>query len=203
MKLLCCSISEDDVGERSQVQDDFTKSLERNDIVEMLDNPDYPSHLRVKLLFDSSFQRLSAQEKEALVSLSVLPDSFDPKVAAAVLGISQIQSAKKILQTLRRRSFPDLGSKSGLFTIHKLLQSFARERGELEMSERILDAKSRLRASKQRALHIRLKLFGGEHSSTADSYLSLGVTQHEQGDFSSALHSMMLGLSCLEKHTRV
>ena len=146
MKLLCSFISEDDVGQQSQALDDFMKCLERNDIVKMLDNPDYPSHLRVKLLFDSSFQRLSAQEKEALVSLSVLSDSFDPKVAAAVLGISQIQSAKKILQTLRRRSFLDLGSKSGLFTIHKLLQSFARERGELEMNERILDAKSRLRA---------------------------------------------------------
>ena len=145
MKLLCSSISEDDVGERSQALEAFTTSLERNNIVEMLDNPDYPSHLRMKLLFDSSFQRLSVQEKEALVSLSVLPDSFDPKVAAAVLGISKIHAAKKILQTLRRKSFLDSDSKSGLFTIHKLIQSFARERGEHEMKETILDAKSRLK----------------------------------------------------------
>ena len=37
--------------------------------------------------------------------------------------------------------------------------------------------------STQRALEIRLKLFGEQHSSTAESYHSLGVTQHEQGDF--------------------
>ena len=146
IKLLCSSISEDDSDDRSQVLDDFTRSLESNDIVEMLDNPDYPSHLRLKPLIGSSFQRLSTQQKEALVSLSVLPESFDLKVAAAVLGMSQILAAKNILQTLRRRSFLDSGSKSGLFTIHKLLQSFARERGEQQMKETILDAKSRLRA---------------------------------------------------------
>ena len=147
IKLLCSSILEDDVVGRNQVLDDYRKvSLESSDIMEMLDNPDYPSHLRIKLLFDSSFQRLSAQQKEALVSLSILPENFDLKIAAAVLGMSQIRVAKNILQTLRRRSFLDSGSKSGLLTIHKLLQSFARERGEHEMKEAILDAKSRLRA---------------------------------------------------------
>ena len=145
MKLLCSSILEDDVDGGSQVLEDFMTSLESSDIVEMLDNPDYPSHLRLKTLFNFSFQRLSAQQKEALVSLSVLPDSFDLKIAAAVLGMSQIPAAKNILQTLRRRSFLDSGSKSGLLTIHKLLQSFARERGEHEMKETILNAKSRLR----------------------------------------------------------
>ena len=147
IKLLCSSILEDDVVGRNQVLDGLRKmSLGRSDIVEMLDNPDYPSHLRIKLLFDASFQRLSAQQKEALVSLSILPENFDLKIAAAVLGVSQILAAKNILQTLRRRSFLDSGSKSGLLTIHKLLQSFARQRGEHEMKEAILDAKSRLRA---------------------------------------------------------
>ena len=146
MKLLCSSISEDDVDGRSQVLHDFTRSSESSDIGEMLDNPDYPSQLRMKLLFDSSFQRLSAKEKEALVSLCVLPQSFDVKVAAAVLGMSKILAAKNILKTLWRRSFLDSGSKSELFTIHKLIQSLANERGEHEMKETILDAKSRFRA---------------------------------------------------------
>ena len=146
IKLLCSSISEDDVDERNQALDDFMRCAQSNDIVEMMDNPDYPSHLRLKLLFDSSFQRLSAQQKEALVSFSVLPESFDLKIAAAVLGMSLIHGAKNILQSLRRRSFLDSGSKSGLFTIHKLLQSFSRERGEQEMKETIVNAKSRMYA---------------------------------------------------------
>ena len=142
MKLLCSSISEDDV-KPSQVLDDFMVSLESNNIVEMLDNPDYPSNLRLKLLFDSSFQRLSAQEKEALVSLSVLPESFDLTVAAAVLGISQTSVAKKILHSLRRKSLLDSSSKPGSFVLHQLLLSFASQRGEHEMKETVLDAKSR------------------------------------------------------------
>ena len=48
--------------------------------------------------------------------------------------------------------------------------------------------------SKQCALDIRLKLSGEQHSSTADSYHSLGVTQHEQGDVSSALQSKQRAL---------
>ena len=43
--------------------------------------------------------------------------------------------------------------------------------------------------SKKRALNIRLKVLGEEHSQTADSYHSLGVTQHSLGDFVSALES--------------
>ena len=143
IKLLCSSISEDDVLP-SQVLDDFMVSLESNNIVDMLDNPDYPSNLRLKLLFDSSFQRLSAKEKEALVSLSVIPESFDLAVAAAVLGISQTPVAKKILHSLRRKSLLDSSSKSGSFTMHQLLLSFASQRGEHEMKETVLDAKSRL-----------------------------------------------------------
>ena len=43
--------------------------------------------------------------------------------------------------------------------------------------------------SNQRALDIRIKLFGEEHESTADSFRQLGVTQHMMGDFTSALQS--------------
>ena len=43
--------------------------------------------------------------------------------------------------------------------------------------------------SKQRALDIRVKLFGEEHPDTAQSYLTLGVTQYALGNISSALQS--------------
>ena len=36
---------------------------------------------------------------------------------------------------------------------------------------------------------MRRKLFGEEHSRAADSYQSLGITQNNLGDFSSALKS--------------
>ena len=49
--------------------------------------------------------------------------------------------------------------------------------------------------SKQRALAIRIKLFGEEHESTADSYRTLGVTQHEMKDYKAALQSEQRALA--------
>ena len=145
MKLLCSFLSEDD-AELTQVLDDFLGSLQNHNIVEKLDNPDDPSNLRLKLLFDSSFQKLSAQEKEALVSLCVLPESFDLTAAAAVLCKSEISEAKKVLHSLRRKSLLESSSNPQTFSMHQLILSFANQRGENEMKEELLKSKARLRA---------------------------------------------------------
>ena len=143
MKLYCSFISEDD-AELSQVLDDFMESLQNHNIVEILDNPDYPSNLRLELLFDSSFHRLSVQEKEALVSLSVLPENFDLTVAAVVLGISQISVAKRVLHNLRTKSLLESSSEPESFLMHQLILSFANQRGENEMKEALHKSKARL-----------------------------------------------------------
>ena len=85
MKLLCSSISEGSTGTSSGSVDMFLNTT--NNILEMLDNSDYPSNQRLKFLFDASFQRLSVKEREALVSLCILPNHFDLHVALAVSGI--------------------------------------------------------------------------------------------------------------------
>ena len=140
IKLLCSSILQD-FARSSQYIDEFMKS--RDNIVEMLDDPDYPSSLRLKTLFDSSFQRLSAQDQEGLVCLSVLPAQFDLKIAAAVLGITRPTQAEKVLRRLQRKSLIDCYSNSDKFFMHKLIQSFAREKGENDMKEAVLISKSR------------------------------------------------------------
>ena len=115
-------------------------------IVEMLDNPDYQTSHRLRFLFDSSFHRLTAQQQVALVSLSVLPENFSTEVATAVLGKTRVFEARKILQSLRKKSLLDSSSKRGSFTMHKLLQSFAREKGESELKETVRNSKGRLNA---------------------------------------------------------
>ena len=142
MKLLCSSISEDKT-QPSQFLEDFKESLESN-IVELLDNPDYPSNLRLKLLFESSFKRLSAEEQGALVSLSILPESFNISVGAAVMGVETNLEAKKILHRLRRKSLLDSSFKPDSLSMHKLLLSFAWEKGEKELKETMLKSKARL-----------------------------------------------------------
>ena len=47
---------------------------------------------------------------------------------------------------LRRKSFLDSSSKAELFSMHKLVLSFARERGADEMKETMLNSKARLPA---------------------------------------------------------
>ena len=141
IKLLCSSISVDCFGQPSYYVDELMASTDK--VVEMLDNSDYPSDLRLKSLFDASFQRLSTQEKEALVVLSIIPEHFDIKIAAAVLGMKKYE-ARKMLVKLQRKSLIDFSSKSEKnFSFHKLLLSFAREKGELEMKETVLNSKAR------------------------------------------------------------
>ena len=142
IKLLCSSISEDYTPSSQYIE--FIERTEN--IVEMLDNPDYPSNSRLRCLFESSFQRLSTQDQESLVSLCILPGHFDLKIAAAVLGITRTTEAEKVLRRLQRKSLIDFCSNSGKFSLHKLIQSFAREKGEADMKETVLISKSRFRA---------------------------------------------------------
>ena len=142
IKIMCSLISEDNALPRHFL-DDF-KASSTESIVSMLDNHDYPPSHRLQFIFDSSFQRLTAQEQEALISLSILPENFTTEVAAAVLGTKSGFQAKRMLQNLRRKSLIDSGSKSGTFTMHKLLQSFSKEKGDAEMNKTILNAMGRL-----------------------------------------------------------
>ena len=131
-KLMCSLISEDN-SLLSHLLGDF-KASSTESIRSMF------------VIFDSSFQKLTAQEKEALISLSILPENFTTEVAAAVLGTKSGFQAKRMLQNLRRKSLIDLGSKPGTFTMHKLLQSFSKEKGNTEMNRTILNAKGHLNA---------------------------------------------------------
>ena len=144
IKLLCSSISEDG-AQPSQYLDEFIQFASTASIAEMLDRPDYPDEYRLQSLFELSFKRLTVQEKKALVSLSILPENFGTEVATAVLDENNLQ-AKKLLLSLQRKSLIDSGVKQELFTMHKLLQSFAREKGENEMKDTVLKSKDRLNA---------------------------------------------------------
>ena len=143
IKLLCSSISEDSAQPSQFLNELLASSTES--IVEMLDSPGYPTNHRLRFLFNSSFERLCKQEKEALVSFSVLPENFDTEVAASVLG-KPLRLTKNILQSLERKSLLDSSLERHSFKMHKLLQLFARERGNDEMKEIFYDSKNRLHA---------------------------------------------------------
>ena len=62
------------------------------------------------------------------------------------MGVKTTLEAKKILHRLWRKSFLDSSSKAESFSMHKLVLSFARERGQDEMKETMLNSKARLSA---------------------------------------------------------
>ena len=138
--LLCKSLPNDSV----QCSADLDElMLSKISLVELLDNPVHSSDARLKTVFESSFQRLSSQDQEALVSLSVLPETFDLKIASAVLGLESPPETNRVLGMLQDRALIDRCSNSGKFSIHKLLQSFAKDKGRQEMEETILTANTR------------------------------------------------------------
>ena len=138
--LLCKLLSDDSVQSSADLDE---LMLSKRSLLESLDNPEYTSNARLKTLFESSFQRLSSQDQEALVSLSVLSETFDLKIATAVLGLERSTETKEILRRLQGRALLDRCSNSDKFYIHKLLQSFAKYKGEREMEETILIANTR------------------------------------------------------------
>ena len=145
MKLMCSLVPEGDNFQLRHFLDVFMTSS-TGSLVEMLHNPDYPASHRLQFLFDSSFQRLTVLQQEALVSLSILPVNFSTEVAAVVLGTTGTIEAMRILRSLLRKSLIDLSSKTGAFTMHKLLQSFARYKGQQEMRKTFFESRGRLKA---------------------------------------------------------
>ena len=143
IKLMCSSISEDE-AEPSQYLDEFMQFASTASIAAMLDMPDYPDECRLQSLFELSFKRLTTEEKKAFVSLSILPENFGTEVAAAVFDENNLQT-KKLLHSLRRKSLLDSGLQQEFFTMHKLIQTFAREKGQTdEMKDAVLKSKHRL-----------------------------------------------------------
>ncbi|PFX12145.1 hypothetical protein AWC38_SpisGene23944 [Stylophora pistillata] len=109
IKLLCSTISEDNTLP-SQFLEEWKESVGKN-IVDLLDNPDYPSNLRSKCLFKSFFSKTFSTGKRGIGALSILSEDFNLSVAAAVMGVKTNLEAK-ILHRLRRKSLLDSGRKA-------------------------------------------------------------------------------------------
>ena len=138
---LVCSLIGENAETPEECLDDLVNCSEN--LLEVLDNPDYPNDLRLKKLFDSSFERLSQNEKEAFISLSVfLGSDFNVEAAVAVIDGNKTV-AKRTLNILARKSLIERDSDSKMLCFHPLLQTFAVEKGENELNEVAISAKVR------------------------------------------------------------
>ena len=126
IKLLCGQIV-DEKKSASQFLDHFSCSSKT--IVALLDDPDAPNDQRLNVLFESNFKRLSREEQEAFVCLSVFASEvFDEQAAVKVIGGDE-DTAKKTLLRLKRKYLVDGNSSEPvLFSFHPLFRSFGSEK---------------------------------------------------------------------------
>ncbi|CAB4036325.1 WD repeat-containing alr2800 [Paramuricea clavata] len=147
IKLLCGQIVEEKSA--SQFLDHFSRSSKT--IVALLDDPDAPSDQRLNLLFESYFKRLSREEQEAFVCLSVfVSEVFDEQAAVNVIGGDE-NTAKKTLLRLKRKYLVDGNSSGAVLSFHPLIRSFGLEKAA--------DMKEIARDAEKRFLNYYIKLF--------------------------------------------
>ena len=147
--LLCGQIV-DEKKSISQFLDNFSRSSKK--LADLLDDPDAPNDQRLKILFESYFKRLSREEQEAFVCLSVfVSEVFDEQAAANVIGGDE-DTAKETLLRLKRKYLVEANSSEAvLFSFHPLIKSFG--------SEKATDMNEIAREAQRRFLIYYVKLF--------------------------------------------
>jgi tetratricopeptide (TPR) repeat protein len=126
IKLLCGQIV-DEKKSASQFLDHFSCSSKT--IVALLDDPDAPNDQRLNVLFESNFKRLSREEQEAFVCLSVfVSEVFDEQAAVKVIGGDEDTAKKTLLRLKRKYLVEGNSSEPVLFSFHPLIRSFGSEK---------------------------------------------------------------------------
>ena len=122
MRLMCSIMREKNIS-----INEVLEKLKNSPLVEVLDSESFPDDVRLKIIVNTSFQRLSDLERKAFVSLAVFPGWFGIEEATAVLEVKQDVTTKEIIRSLERKSLIDCGDNFSRFTIHSLLRSFTDE----------------------------------------------------------------------------
>ncbi len=123
MRMMCSIMREQNVS-----LNELLKEMKTTPLVEVLDNNSSPDDTPLKTLIDTSFQSLSACERDAFVSLAVFPGCFGVEEATAVWNSESDLSTKRMMRSLEQKSLIDCGDNFGSFTLHSLFRSFIDER---------------------------------------------------------------------------
>ena len=116
---LMCSMAQEHVP-----LNELLDELKISPIVEILNAESFPDDVRLKTIFNKSFERLSNHEKDAFVSLVVFPGSFGIEEATAVLDSKTVTEVKTVIRSLKRKSLVACAKDLSTFTVHSLLRSF-------------------------------------------------------------------------------
>ena len=98
-----------------------------NDILDVTDKEDNPDDMRLHILIEYSFTKLSPKYQWMFTCLPVFSGSFNVKTAASVLDISII-AVQKNMGVLQRKSFIESDSITQTYSLHDFMKAFLQDK---------------------------------------------------------------------------
>lgn len=177
---------------------ELLEELKITPLVDVLDNESFPDDVRLKSIINTFFQRLTTDEKDAFVSLSVFPGSFGLDEATAILNFRTAFQTKKMLQSLERKSLITSNDFESIsYTIHSLLLSFIVEK---RMEDK--EVKAAFEVAKHRFYDHNISIFrvADDKFLTGHSFEAIGVLL---GHHENIISSLVNGTRAEELHSKV
>ena len=141
MRLMCSMVREVNVSVSELLEETKISPL-----VEVLDNERFSNDARLKTIINTSFQRLTAHERGAFVSLAVFPGRFGIDEAKDVLNLKTIPQTKKRIASLKQKALIECTGDFESFAIHSLLRSFVedmRRNGQMQVTRDVFNTAQR------------------------------------------------------------
>ena len=124
---LALCISGSLLAENSFTEDSLIESLQQKPMIVLQQGSE-----SVQMAIETSFHRLKGDQQDALVVLSIFPDTFDEAAAKVVIPANSCRESLpvSVLDFLKTTSLIDELSQSGRYQLHPLIRSFVKRVGQ-------------------------------------------------------------------------
>ncbi len=142
MKILASSLAENSEDIANKMLDEFDFSENRLEQIDILADEE-----KMQSIFESLFQRLKLNEKQALIYLTAFASALISKDAAIEIISGEMRSTLKAVQslnTLVKKTFVDQDVNTEYYSVHPLIYSFVMDKAKQPDFENVLNS-SRIR----------------------------------------------------------
>ena len=142
MKILASSLAENSEDIANKMLDEFDFSENRLEQIDILADEE-----KMQSIFESLFERLKLNEKQALIYLTAFASALISKDAAIEIISGEVRSTLKAVQslnTLVKKTFVDQDVNTEYYSVHPLIYSFVMDKAKQRDFENVLNS-SRIR----------------------------------------------------------
>lgn len=124
---LALCISGSLLAENSFTEDSLIEGLQQKPMIVLEQGSE-----SVQIAIETSFHRLKGDQQDALVVLSIFPDTFDEAAAKVIIPANSCRESLpvSVLDFLKTTSLVDELSQSGRYQLHPLIRSFVKRVGQ-------------------------------------------------------------------------